>query len=168
MVKIKGDVDLCPLKFLCKVCMLYIILLQISHTSSRNVNEFISLNKGKKRKVKGFNIKPRNTHLFKFRPSLLDDLQFRRMFRFPTHMFQKQVETHGADLVKQPPKGFSSLPNGYAKVLCIAIHRLASGNYDVAIGTIFGVSKTTVYRATERCADVFFVVILWDTNCVAK
>jgi nuclease HARBI1 len=52
-----------------------------------------------------------------------------------------------------PPQGLISLPNRFlepAKVISIAVHRLATGGSDIVVGTLFGVSSNTVYRATER------------------
>jgi DDE superfamily endonuclease len=44
--------------------------------------------------------------------------------------------------------------------MAIALHRLASSNSDIAIGSLFGVSGATVYRATER-----FVEVVLNSKC---
>ena len=83
----------------------------------------------------------------------MDDIDFRRLFRFPRGLFQNLVELYGADIQRNPPFGLRILPNRLMepdRVIAIALHRLATGGSDVVVGTLFGVSGTTVYRAPQR------------------
>ena len=115
------------------------------------------LEKKRKRREIGFlYIKPRSIHWFRRHFGLMDDVDFRRLFRFPRSMFEKLVQIYGADLVKHPPVGLRDLPNRSLqpdKVIAIALNRLATGGSDIVVGTLFGVSGNTVYKATERFVD---------------
>ena len=142
LTMLKGLMEIRRLRYIWKVCMICSILPQVLSVMMNSVTNLVNKRKGRKRRVAEMYIKPRSTHWFRKQFSLLDDLQFRRMFRFPRVLFQQLVETYGTDLQRHPPVGLSSIPNRKldpSLVISIAIHRLATGNSDVAIGKIFGV-----------------------------
>ena len=114
----------------------------------------------KRRRIREYYIKPRSIHWFTRHFWFMDDMDFRRLFRFPRNLFEQLVRLYGADLLMTPPKGLKNLPNRNlhpGRVVAIALHRLASGGSDAVVGTSFGVSGTTVYIATERFVNAVLI-----------
>ena len=142
--------------FKLRMVMMYVAVIQYGVHRKMGVMTLMSKSNKKRRRLTNYYIKPRSLHWFERHFCMMDDFDFRRLFRFPRNLFQQLVDMYGANLERHPPPGLRVIPNRYlhpSKVIAIALHRLGTGGSDVVVGTIFGVSGNTVYRATERFVD---------------
>ena len=112
-VQMKSFFEFMKMKFIRDVCFMYNFVMHVSAIRQITLTMLLKIKRKRSRLLTGdFYIRPRSIHWFSRHFGLMDDIHFRRLFRFPRDLFQKLVEIYGGDLVfgEESPVGIQKTP----------------------------------------------------------